>query len=69
MIKAPDNAGRFFRAARAAAVLQLLGEYDEATDVEYDEARKAWFRAGATAERVDAVDDLAFRAAQGDVRS
>jgi hypothetical protein len=62
-------ATRFFRATRAAAVLQLRGEYDEATDVEYEAAREAMFRAGYTAERVDAVDALAVRAARRDVQS
>jgi hypothetical protein len=62
-------AGNFIAAARAAAVLQLLGEYDEATDDAYETARVAMVSAGHTAEYIDRLDDIAFAQAQIAVRS
>ena len=63
----PSAASRFFRAARAHGIAQLLGEYDETAEQAYETARAAMLRVH-TIERVDAVDDLAFRSALGEVR-
>jgi len=59
---------RFYRAARAYAMCQITGTYVESLEDEYSAARDAVLKVH-TVERVDRVEDLAYRRAMRDVRN